>query len=79
MDEDYVILELNAKMRRGPPKNEDIEPFMKENFAPNCILFTDSADGYKRVAKQNPELIKWLRQVNHSKGEFTRYRSSFSV
>lgn len=76
MDEHYVILELNAKVRRGPPSDEDLEPFIEKHFAPNCILFTDKADGYKRMAKKHPELIKYLRQVNHSKGEFTRYSIS---
>lgn len=72
MDEDYVILELNAKVRRGPPSDQDLEPFIEKHFAPQCILFTDKADAYKRMAKKHPELIKYLRQVNHSKGEFTR-------
>lgn len=72
VDKDYCILELNAKAVSGPPKYEDIREFVENHLAEATFVWTDTAAAYEKAEREHPELIAYLGQVNHTKGEFTK-------
>ena len=76
-DGEMSYFSLTSRLKPGSESYDDIKDLFVNHVQEGSTVFSDTCSAYKTVKRKHPDLVSHLRQVNHSKGEFSRAVNHF--